>query len=342
MATIGDVAREAGVSRSTVSSVLTGRKFVTPETRERIQAAIDRLQFSVNAGARALATSRTMTLGVVVRLHQGEFDPALAAYLFALSDAARERGYSIVLLTDVDGVEAVRRVIAGRQVDGLVLLSVVNDDPRLEPIQAAGFPAVLIGMPDDPRGIDAVDLDFAAGAGILVDHLADCGHTEASFVKWPDSLYASGSTYALRFAAAARTRAAERGVHLVEHALPIDPSLARRHLGSLVRDRGNPRALLVHNDTAVAMLPLVLHDVGLEMPADVSVVSLHSAELAQMFALDVTSVASTPLVVSAAAVELLVERLEHPESEARSQLVAPTLLTRGSVAGAGETTPDPA
>jgi DNA-binding LacI/PurR family transcriptional regulator len=272
-----------------------------------------------------------MTLGVVVRLHQGEFDPALEAYLFALSDAARERGYSIVLLTDVDGVEAVRRVIAGRQVDGLVLLSVVNDDPRLEPIQAAGFPAVLIGMPDDPRGIDAVDLDFAAGARILIDHLADCGHVDAMFVKWPNSFYTSGSTYALRFAEAARARAKERSIRLVERPLPVEPSKAREHLRELVQDADNPRALIVHNDTAVAMLPLVLHDLGLSMPTDLSVVSLHSAELAQMFALDVTSVASSPLVVSAAAVELLVERLAQPESDAQSQLVAPTLISRGSV-----------
>ncbi|MCW5951300.1 MAG: LacI family DNA-binding transcriptional regulator [Propionibacteriaceae bacterium] len=332
MATIGDVAREAGVSRSTVSSVLTGRKFVTPETRQRIEAAIDKLQFSVNAGARALATARTMTIGVVVRLHEAEFAPALSAYLFALADAAREQGYSIVLMTDVDGVDAVRRVIAGRQVDGLILLSVVNDDPRLEPIVASAFPAVLIGMPDGSPVTDAVDLDFAAGARSLVDHLADNGHEDVMFVSWPDSLYETGATYALRFAEAARARAAARGLRLIERPLAVEPDRAREQLAGLVADPENPRALLLHNDTAAAMLPIVLNGLGLRVPDDRSVVSLHSAELAQLFALNLTSVASEPVAVSCAATELLMQRLGAPGAPAETRLVKPRLTIRGSVA----------
>ncbi|HMR48217.1 MAG TPA: LacI family DNA-binding transcriptional regulator [Arachnia sp.] len=331
MATIGDVASEAGVSRSTVSAVLTGRKFVSPETRARVEIALDKLQFSVNAGARALATSRTMTIGVVVRLHEAEFAPAMAAYLIGLADAARPRGYSILLLTDSDGVGACRRVIAGRQVDGLVLLNVVNDDPRLEPIVAAGFPTVLIGMPTDSRGVDAVDLDFAAGARILVDQLSEAGHREVAFVRWPDSLFLSGATFAIRFADAARARAAERGVRLVEHAVSTEPVEARQQLASVVARDDSPKALLVHHDTAAAMLPFVLNEAGLRVPQDRSVVSLHSAELAQVFALDVTSVASEPVAVAIAAVDLLVRRMGSPDSTAESRLVQPRLVNRGSV-----------
>jgi len=332
VATIGDVAREAGVSRSTVSSVLTGRKLVTPPTRQKIEAAIEKLNFSVNAGARALATSRTMSIGVVVRFHEAEFGPALATYLVDLSDAARGYGYSIVLLTEADGVAAVRRMIAGRQVDGLILLSLVNGDPRLEPIASAGFPAVLIGMPQDTMSIDAVDLDFAAGARMLVDHLVDAGHDDATFVQWPVELYESGATYAVRFADAARKRAVDRGLHLVEQPLPVEPELVRRDLAELVSDPRKPRAMLVHNDTAAAMLPFVLHERGLRIPGDRSVVSLHSAELAQLFALDVTSVASEPLAVSQVAVDLLMRRLNAPGAPAESRLIEPSLILRGSVA----------
>jgi len=89
MTTIGDVAREAGVSRSTVSSVLTGRKFVAPGTRARVEQAVEKLNFTVNSGARALATSRTMVIGVVVQLHGMEFSPALAPFVFATRRAPR-------------------------------------------------------------------------------------------------------------------------------------------------------------------------------------------------------------------------------------------------------------
>jgi len=329
--TIGDVAREAGVSRSTVSSVLTGRKAVTPQTRHKVETAIKKLSFSVNSGARALATSRTMTLGVVVRFHEAEFSPALAAYLVALSDAARESGYSVLLLTEPDGTEAVRRAIAGRQVDGLILLNLVEDDPRLEPIAQSGYPAVLVGMPRDTKGVDAVDLDFAAAGRILVDHLADKGHREATFVRWPEEIYGAGATYAVRFEQAALQRAAERGLELVTLTGSVVPEEARSSLRRELSRAGSPRALLVHNDAAAAMLPFALHDVGLDVPDLCSVVSLHSAELARLYALPFTSVESEPVGVARTAVEMLVRRIASSSDHARSVLIAPHLVEKGSV-----------
>lgn len=331
MATIGDVAREAGVSRSTVSSVLTGRKYVTPETRARIEAVIARLEYSVNTGARALATNRTMTFGIVVRFHEAEFSPALATYLVALSDAAREQGYAVMLLTEADGAEAVRRAISGRQVDGLILLNVLDGDPRLEPIGQSGFPAVLMGMPEDTRGIDAVDLDFGTAGTMLVDHLADAGHREAMFVRWPEELYQGGSTYATRFGRAAYQRAAERGLRLVSVPVPVGPEQVRETLRAALQEPTNPRTLLIHNDAAAAMLPFVLSDLGLDVPADRSVVSLHSAELARLYVLSYTAVESEPTAVAEAAVELLCARLAEPDRPAQRQLVTPRLDRKSSV-----------
>ncbi|GAB4004501.1 LacI family DNA-binding transcriptional regulator [Glycomyces albus] len=331
VATIGDVAREAGVSRSTVSSVLTGRKYVSPETTAKVEAAVAKLRFSVNAGARALATSRTMTLGVVVRFHDNEFSPALAAYLMPLTEAARERGYSVVLLTEPDGTEAVRRAISGRQVDGFVVLNVVEDDPRLEPIHESRYPAVLLGMPRDARGVDAVDLDFATGAALLVDHLADAGHREALFLRWPEELYASGSTYAARFARAAEEAADRRELRLEPVAVPVGPEQVCATLRQVLREPEHPRALLVHNDAAVAMLPFVLHELGLAVPADRSVVSLHSAELARLYVLSFTSVESEPVAIARTAVAMLCERIASPDRTAQRRLIVPHLEPRDSV-----------
>jgi DNA-binding LacI/PurR family transcriptional regulator len=333
MATIGDVAREAGVARSTVSAVLNGRKLVLPDTRKRVEDAIDKLNYSVNAGARALATARTMTIGVVVRFHEAEFSPALATYLVAVSDAAREAGYAVMLLTDADGEGAVRRAIADRRVDGLILLSVVENDPRLEPIVRTGFPAVLIGMPHDTRGIDAVDLDFAAGARLLVDHLADAGHDAATFVRWPDDLYASGSTYAIRFADAARERALSRDIRLEDVSCGVGPEQVLELLRAELGRADSPQALLLHNDAAVAMLPFALRDIGVEVPTRRSVASLHSAELARLYALPFTSVESEPDAIVHTAVEVLVHRIAARDHDPVRHLVAPQLVRRGSVAG---------
>ncbi|GHS84829.1 LacI family transcriptional regulator [Actinomycetota bacterium] len=338
--TIGDVARVAGVSRSTVSSVLTGRKAVSPETRAKIEAAIATLDFSVNSGARALATARTMTLGLVVRFDEAEFGPSQSAYLVAITDAARAQGYSVLLLTDPDGTAAVRGAISARQVDGLVLMHVVEDDPRIEPIAASGFPAVLIGMPSERHGLDAIDLDFAAGARLLVDRMADAGHRSGLFVGWPDELLTSGATYARRFRDAALTRAAERGVALQPVAAPVNPTLVRATLReALARVDADCTALLFHNDAAVAMLPTVLQERGMTVPRDVSVLSLHSAALAQLYALEYTSVESRLEQVIEEAVTMVLRRIGGEADRPVAHLVAPSFVERDSVANLHRTAP---
>src|SRR6478609_8203836 len=239
MVTIADVAREAGVSRSTVSSVLTGRKFVRPETRDRIEDAIRRLNFSVNSGARALATSRTMIIGVVVQLHGGEFGPALAPFLVALSDSARAEGYDVLLVTEADQVAAIHRLALERRVDGVVLFNIVDDDPWLAALRAHDLPVVLLGMPADSQGLDAVDLDFAEAARALVRHLRDRGHREALFVRWAPEMFAQRNSFVLRFNDAALAEAADLGMRLTPVDCPVEPEGVPQALSKALLDRGD-------------------------------------------------------------------------------------------------------
>jgi DNA-binding LacI/PurR family transcriptional regulator len=321
MTTIGDVAREAGVSRSTVSSVLTGKKYVRPQTRERIEQAIADLNFSVNSGARALATSRTMILGVVVQLHGGEFGPALAPFLVAL-------------VTEPDGSAALHRLALERRVDGVVLLNVVDDDPRLPTLQAHDLPAVLLGMPRDPQGVDAVDLDFDAAARKLVRYLHDAGHRDALFVRWAPEMFAQRNSFVLRFNDAALAEAADLGMRLSPVDCPVEPEGVPQALSKALLDRGDATAVLVHDDAATALLPAALHTVGLEVPRDISVVSIHSAELGRAFALPYTSVETVPGTISAAAIRALLRRIDArngEESPVVRDLLDPWITERGSV-----------
>jgi DNA-binding LacI/PurR family transcriptional regulator len=339
MANIADVAREAGVSRSTVSSVLTGKKFVRPETRERIEEAITRLQFSVNHGARALATSRTMIVGVVVQLHGGEFGPALAPFLVALSDSARAEGYDVLLVTEADQVAAIHRLALERRVDGVVLFNIVDDDPRLAALRAHDLPVVLLGMPADSQGLDAVDLDFAEAARALVRHLRDRGHREALFVRWAPEMFAQRNSFVLRFNDAAADEARRVGLALRPVDCPADPERLPEALTVALTERGDATAVMVHNDAASALLPAALHAAGLQIPRDVSVVSIHSAELGRALALPFTSVETVPGEVSDAVVRTLMARIAAGQGGAQAQvsqhLIAPQITDRGSVRDLG-------
>src|SRR3954469_19572038 len=166
MATIEDVARVAGVSRSTVSYALSGKRSISRETRERIEEAIDSLGFTVNAGARALATAQTMTIGLLSQFHEDEFAPAMLQYILSVSDSSRELGYDVLFVNDADGAAGVRRITSSSQVDGVVLLDVTHADPRLAALRASSKPGALIGLPGDTDGLDVFDLDFGESARV--------------------------------------------------------------------------------------------------------------------------------------------------------------------------------
>ena len=296
--------------------------------------AIDKLNFTVNSGARALATSRTMVLGVVVQLHGLEFSPALAPFVFALTDVARSHGYDVQLITEADGVAAIKRVTRAQQVDGLVLLNIIDDDPRLPFLETRNMPAVLLGMPADSRGVDAVDLDFAAAARRLVTYLHEHGHRDVLFARWSPAMFEARHAFVRRFSDAAFATARELGMGMVAFDCPTEPLQVPHELARALRDRGPATAVLVHDDAATALLPAALHEAGLSAPDDVSVVSLHSAELGRSLALPYTSVESDPGRVAEAAVAVLMRRMAASPADDMGvvhELLLPRITERGSV-----------
>ena len=106
MATIDDVAKAAGVSRSTVSYALSGKRSISPETRRRIDQAIKHLNYTPNAGARALRTAQTGVLGLLVQFHEDEFAPAMLQYILPITETSRALGYDILMMTETDGANS--------------------------------------------------------------------------------------------------------------------------------------------------------------------------------------------------------------------------------------------
>ncbi|MBN9326029.1 MAG: LacI family DNA-binding transcriptional regulator, partial [Cellulomonas sp.] len=126
MTTIGDVARLAGVSRSTASNVLSGKKSTSSEIQERVRRAVEELGYTPNAGARALATAQTQVIGLLAQFFEDEFAPAMLQYILGVSNTARELGYDILLVSEPDGARALKRITDSRMVDGVVLLNVAD------------------------------------------------------------------------------------------------------------------------------------------------------------------------------------------------------------------------
>ncbi len=335
MVTIGDVARAAGVSRSTASYALSGKRAISLEVRQRVEEAVRRLGYTPNAGARALATSQTMVIGLLAQFLEGEFAPAMSQYILGVSDAGRELGYDTLLITEADGAHALSRITSSRMVDGIVLLNVAHQDARLPVLRAAPQPGALVGLPDDCSGVDVFDLDFEETGRAMVDHLHRLGHREIILISQPELVVKRGGAWVWRLQNAALDQALRRG--MVLHAVfgeSRQPAVGRS-LNAVLDTYPNATGLLVDNEAAAAALPMVLHLRGLQVPRDMSVIGRYSDEFAQIFSLPYSSVDSAPDRLGRLAVRQLVRRIAAGADGAEPyvlRLIAPEFVDRGSSA----------
>lgn len=333
MATIADVARVAGVSRSTVSYALSGKRTISAVTQRRIEEAIATLGFTPNAGARALATSQTMALGLLVQFHEDEFAPAMFEYVLPISDTARELGYDILMVTDNNGPAALERVTRSGRVDGVVLLDVTHRDQRLAVLRGAHQPGAAVGLPQDTEGLDVFDLDFGEAARMLVDHLYAMGHREIMLVSPPKHVFDRGGAYGWRFRDAALERAARHGIQIFPYYGESRQPAITQSMNAILDARPSATALIIHNDASVAALPSILNDRGVKVPEDLSVVSLYSKNFGRAFSLPYTAVETSPDLLGQQAVQQLVRRIKDPEGTGApiTRFIAPELTNRGSV-----------
>jgi len=331
VATSADVARLAGVSLSTVSYALSGKRPVSQETRDRIEKAIAELGFSPNAGARALASSQTHVLGLFVQFLPDEFSPAMLQYVLPITEAARSAGYDTLFVTEADGPHALQRIASSNMVDGVVLLNVAHDDPRLPILRNIRQPGAMVGLPRTTDGFDVFDLDFAESARLLVDHLAQLGHREVVLITPNEHVYERGYAYAWRFRDAALERASRHGIRVFSYPGQTQQPGLNEQLNRILDERPEATALVVHNDAAIAALPAVLHARGVRVPDDLSVVGLYSEDFGRLFSLPYTAVESSPDKLGRSAVQTLVKRLNKPETEGHVlELVVPEITDRGS------------
>jgi DNA-binding LacI/PurR family transcriptional regulator len=332
MATMADVARHAGVSASTVSYVISGKRPIAQETRDRVEQAIAELGFAPNAGARALASSQTHVLGLFVQFLPDEFSPAMLQYVLPISNAARAAGYDILMATEPDGAQALQRIASSNMIDGVVLLNVGHDDPRLPVLSSIRQPGVMVGLPRSPDGFDVFDLDFAESGRALVDHLAGLGHRELVLITPNEHVYERGGAYAWRFRDAALERASRHGIRVFSYPGETQQPAVNEQLNRILDERPEATAFVVHNDAAIAALPSVLHTRGIRVPDDLSVVGLFSEDFGRLFSLPYTAVESSPDTLGRAAVQTLVERLTETDAPTAHvlELLAPEITDRGS------------
>ncbi|AEG45010.1 LacI family DNA-binding transcriptional regulator [Isoptericola variabilis] len=330
MATIEDVARAAGVSASTVSYVLSGKRSISAPTRRRVEHAIAELGYRPHAGARALASSRTNVIGLVAPLRSGVDVAVIMQFVTGVVTRAREFDHDVLLLTQ-DDTGGLERVAAGSMVDAIVVMDVEADDPRIPTLRALRQPTVLIGLPREPAGLSCVDLDFEAVGRLGATHLARTGHTDVALVGSPPEVMARHTSYADRVVRGFREACAEHGLR--GEIEPCEPTPAgARHAVDAVLDRApGTTGLLVHNERALPHVLAHLAERGRAVPDDVSLVAVCPTDVALAQSQPLTSIDIPAEVIGGVAVEMVLSRLRG-EQPAETRLLAPVLTERDSTA----------
>nr|WP_086666118.1 LacI family DNA-binding transcriptional regulator [Lentzea kentuckyensis] len=341
MITIKEVARHAGVSMSTVSYVLSGKRTISEETKRRVEQSILALGYQPNAGARALASNKSQVLGLVVPLRSDQIMPVIMQFVSSIVASARDHDYDVLLLTKESGPGEAHRVVARSMADAIIMMDVESADPRIPELRSIDAPVVLIGLPDDHEGLNCVDLDFTAAGRHMVGHLADLGHRSIALIGSHPSVYERGTSYAARLLDGFQREAARRDLPVSVHACAPGPDSVAACLDDVLRPDRGTTSLVVHNEAILSQLLFELQRRSLRVPADVSVITLCPDDLAESLPVPLTSIAVPAEQLSAIAVEMVVTRLAR-EQAPEVRLLQPRLTDRGSTAtklGPGE--PDP-
>ena len=332
-ATMREVAEAAGVSIATVSFVVNNTKPVTPETRRRIEEAMERLAFRRNMVGRALASRRTRVVALVYPAIEHKLGASGMEFVTSAARTAAATGYHLVMWPVSNDAEELGQLLGQGLVDGVLLMEVQLEDARVEVLRATGTPFALIGRSADLTGLVYVDIDFDTTVEQAVDHLLDLGHRRLVLVAGSQAA-ASFRTYGpyVRAIAAYRRVAAERGLEalVVECEQTVE---AGRAAGEEIVGRWpGTTAVLVLNEFAAPGVVSALLRHGRRIPEDVSVLSvLTSPEMSAAVEPALTAFSSPGAELGALGVPALLRVLEGEAAPPPSLL--PGTLVPGESTG---------
>lgn len=330
MATIDDVARAAGVSTSTVSYVLSGKRPISAPTRQRVERSIRELGFRPHAGARALASSRTNVLALVAPLHVDVNVGVIMQFVTGVVTSARTFEYDVLLLTQ-DDAAGLERVADGSMVDALIMMDIEADDPRVPVLAGLRQPSVLIGLPTNTEGLSCVDLDFETAGRVAVRHLAELGHREVALIGSPQAVLDRHTSYADRMLRGFTAQTAELAIAGIHEPCESSPAGAVAAVDRVLARMPEVTGLVVHNEVALPAVIATLRERAIAVPEGISIVAVCPLDVAVGQPLPLTSVDIPAHAIGRVAVEMAMARVAG-DQPAETRLLAPVLTERLSAA----------
>jgi DNA-binding LacI/PurR family transcriptional regulator len=324
-AAMSDVGRLAGVSHQTVSRVINGSPNVRSETRERVIAAMDKLGYRPNLAARALATGRTKTLGVV-GFDTTRYGPA--SVLFGIERAAHEEGYLMIVASpqalDLSSVTQAIERLRVQGVDGILV--VAPHQEAADALRYASADLQLVAVEAGPADVvPVVAVDQFAGAVSATRHLLDLGHETVWHISGPSDWL--------------ETRERIDGWRSMLQSAGADPppvlvgdftARAGYDLGRRLAVDPSVTAIFAANDQMALGVLRAMYEAGRDVPIDVSLVGFDDIPEASYFRPPLTTVRQDFIEVGSRGLRMLVRKIEGDERLVTGSRVPTELIVRAS------------
>ena len=328
MPTIKDVAKLAGVSTATVSSVLSGRRYVSPHLATQVKRAVDALSYRPNTVARSLRDRRTTTIGVSVPDITNPFFNGIVRAVDAAADAA---DYQVLLVSNDERADVERKrieTLVARQVDGLIIVPSDDEVAYVEYLQREGLPTVFVDRGSARLPFDLVVVDNATAAFAATRYLVSLGHRRIAALATSTVLQnirerLDGFRGAMRDAG-----------------LPVDERLVATPGFSLEASVAAARALLAVDQAPTAVFCLTnrmalcairaAHALTLEIPHDVSVVTFDDVDWATAMGPEITTVSQPLDELGRHAFEVLKARIDGEQGPLHRLALECRLVVRES------------
>lgn len=328
---IGEIAKRAGVSRSTVSYALSGKRVVSEATRARIQQVIDELDYRPNAVARALKEGRTRTIGLVIPPPARRLTYMQLEFVAAVLEAAAGADLDVLLSPSGDQHEnAFKRLIDGKRVDGVILMEIRLNDPRVSVLQKAAVPFVTIGHTAHAEGTWWVDVDYQGLIARCVHHLADLGHSQIALINRSSDMLASGYGPGLRAQQGFQDATARRGLVGYEYPCGDDAPAGDACMAQILAQHPEVTAVATVNEAALPGFQRALQRAGLSVPTDFSLIGVAAQHWSEEFNPPLTSADVPATEMGAEAVRLLNTRIAEPDAAPQHLLLSPPISLRES------------
>lgn len=330
-ATIRDVAREAGVSHQTVSRVINGSADVLPETRARVEQAIETLGFRPSAIARSMAQGRTQTLACIA---PNLTDYTLASVIEGAELEARQHGYFLLSSSAANPEafqELVEELVGHRRVDGLIIINPYVDE-RYQSVPE-NFPVVFVGARARDKSFCSVSLDDEKAAYDATRHLLELGHRKIAMVTGPmaeDCCTDRSNGY---------TRALEAAGLPVDWGLIIEgdwsATSGQDALLALAEEGNLPSAIFAQNDRMALGVLHTARDMGLKIPEQLAVIGVDDMPLSSYFDPPLTTMHQDMPRIGQEATRMLVKSIDKSIEPCTQMKLPAQLIVRQSTLNKG-------